>query len=150
MAVPGDPDLDDFVVGQIVEFGQTTVTEESIIAFGREFDPLPWHTDPVAAPWGPFGGLIACGWHTVAMTHRMYSGHFLASPRFLAGLAVKEVLNIEPVRPCMPRTGKLHVDEVKPSSSKPDRGTVTFTTHTVAQGTIVQSMTGVLLWQREV
>ena len=65
------------MVGAVFEFGSVTVTEPEIIAFARQFDPQTMHTDPEAAAKGPTGGLIASGWHTIAMMMRMYADHYL-------------------------------------------------------------------------
>ena len=69
--------FEDFTKGAVVEFGGITVTEPEIIAFARQFDPQPMHTDPVAAANGPTGGLIASGWHTVGLRMRMYADQYL-------------------------------------------------------------------------
>jgi acyl dehydratase len=36
-----------------------------------EFDPQPFHVDPAAAKRTFFGGLVASGWHTAALTMRL-------------------------------------------------------------------------------
>ena len=35
--------FEDFQVGERIELGSLTVTEEEIIAFARQFDPQPFH-----------------------------------------------------------------------------------------------------------
>ncbi|MDH4174634.1 MAG: MaoC/PaaZ C-terminal domain-containing protein, partial [Betaproteobacteria bacterium] len=62
---------EDFKVGETVEMGRHTFTEEEIIAFARQFDPQPFHVDPQAAARSAFGGLIASGWHTCAICMRL-------------------------------------------------------------------------------
>src|SRR5262249_44055010 len=52
---------EDFPEGSVREFGNKTVTRESIIAFAREFDPQPFHVDEDAAKRSLFGGLCASG-----------------------------------------------------------------------------------------
>lgn len=47
------------------------MTAEEIIAFGRQYDPQPFHTDPVAARSTLFGQLVASGWHTAAVSMRL-------------------------------------------------------------------------------
>jgi acyl dehydratase len=64
--------FEDFQVGDIFDLGSTTVTEEEIIRFARQFDPQPFHTDPVLARDSIFGGLVASGWHTTAMFMRLF------------------------------------------------------------------------------
>jgi acyl dehydratase len=62
---------EDFKVGDQAELGRHTFTEQDIVAFGRQFDPQPFHTDKVAAQESSFGGLIASGWHTCAVGMRL-------------------------------------------------------------------------------
>jgi hypothetical protein len=42
-----------------------------IIAFAAQFDPQPFHLDEEAARKSVFGGLVASGWHTAALTMRL-------------------------------------------------------------------------------
>src|SRR4030088_2164906 len=48
------------------------VSEESIVAFASEWDPQAFHLDPAKAKQSIFGGLIASGWHTAAITMRLF------------------------------------------------------------------------------
>jgi acyl dehydratase len=69
--------LEDFAAGQTFNTGRHRVDKEQIIAFARQFDPQPFHTDEEAARQSPFGGLAASGWHTAGMTMRlMLDGEF--------------------------------------------------------------------------
>ena len=47
---------EDFQVGERSEMGSHAFTEAEILAFGRQFDPQPFHTDTAAAAQTPFGG----------------------------------------------------------------------------------------------
>lgn len=40
---------EDFKVGDISDMGSYRFTEAEIVAFARQFDPQPFHTDPEAA-----------------------------------------------------------------------------------------------------
>ena len=40
--------LEDIVAGQIFGSSRTTISDEEIIRFAREFDPQPFHLDPEA------------------------------------------------------------------------------------------------------
>src|SRR2546423_9697855 len=64
--------LEDLHVGD--RFGSDTieVTEGSIIAFAREFDPQQFHLDAKAAEQSIFKGLSASGWHTAAMSMKLF------------------------------------------------------------------------------
>lgn len=59
--------FEDFRIGARMDLGSYTFTEEEIIRFARKYDPQPFHVDPEAAKEGPFGGLVASGWHTAAI-----------------------------------------------------------------------------------
>ncbi len=63
--------LDAFVIGERLDYGTHTFTEEEIIRFARKYDPQPFHIDPEAARNSIFGALCASGWHTTSMWMRL-------------------------------------------------------------------------------
>lgn len=63
--------LEDLAVGQRYTTGTATMTADDIKAFATQFDPQPFHLDEAAAHASPFGGLIASGWHTGAVSMRL-------------------------------------------------------------------------------
>src|SRR5215471_15661113 len=63
--------LEDLRVGQRFETGACTVSEGDITAFADQFDPQPFHLDGRAARDSVFGGIVASGWHTAAITMRL-------------------------------------------------------------------------------
>jgi acyl dehydratase len=115
--------FEDFPAGSVHEFGSITVSEAEIVAFARAFDPQVMHTDPVAAAKGPTGGLIASGWHTIALMMRMYADHFLP-PNGLPAPGVDEVRWLRPVRPGDTLRMRVTIKEARISQSKPDRGVI--------------------------
>jgi acyl dehydratase len=115
--------FEDFVVGAVYEFGSITVTESEIIEFARQFDPQTMHTDPEAAAKGPTGGLIASGWHTIALMMRMYADHYLPE-NGLPAPGVDEVRWLRPVRPGDTLRIRVTIQEARLSQSKPDRGII--------------------------
>jgi acyl dehydratase len=58
---------EDVVIGERRELGPYTFTEDAIMDFARKYDPQPFHIDRDAAAKSVFGGIIASGWHTVAV-----------------------------------------------------------------------------------
>jgi acyl dehydratase len=56
--------FEDYPVGASFAGGPITVGEAEILDFARRYDPQPMHVDKDWARNGPFGGLIASGWHT--------------------------------------------------------------------------------------
>ena len=134
--------FEDFRPGQTVELGSRTVTEEEIVAFARQWDPQPFHTDPEAARDTVFGGLIASGWHTGAMWMRLYVDSLLGSSASQGSPGVEELRWLAPVRPGDTLSGRLEVLEAVPSQRRPDRGTVRIRAEMVNQdGVTVMSMT---------
>jgi acyl dehydratase len=137
------PDLhfEDFESGQVYELGTRLVTESEIVAFAREWDPQPFHTDPEAAKESVFGGLIASGWQTGAMWMRMYVDTMLGTAA-RGSPGIEELRWLAPVRPDDTLSGRLTVLEVTPSATRPDRGTIRIRGEMVNQdGVVVMSMT---------
>ncbi|HKI14648.1 MAG TPA: MaoC family dehydratase [Roseiarcus sp.] len=90
--------FEDFPPGEVAEYGEIDVSADEIIAFAREFDPQPFHTDEEAAR-AATGGLIASGWHTCALLLRMNCDAFLVRTAILDEAGVEEVRWQRPVRP---------------------------------------------------
>lgn len=116
--------FEDYVVGSTYEYGAVAVGEAEIIAFARQFDPQSIHVDPEAAARGPFGGLIASGWHTVALMMRLFVDNYLSSVASLASPGIDELRWLKPVRPGDRLSIRVTVTEARRSRSKPDRGMV--------------------------
>ncbi len=64
--------LEDFTVGEVFETASVGVNATEILTFAESFDPQPFHLDEAAARAGFFGGLVASGWHTGALTMRLF------------------------------------------------------------------------------
>jgi acyl dehydratase len=116
--------FEDLAVGQRFGTGTITVEPEMIKAFAAEFDPQPFHLDEDAARESPFGGLVASGWHTAALTMRLLVGGELRVVGGLIGLGVEELSWPRPVRPGDVLRVESEVLGLRPSNSKPDRGIV--------------------------
>ena len=116
--------FEDFPVGMAVEIAGPTLTRESILEYARRYDPQPFHTDEAAAKASIYGGLIASGWQTVSLVMRMICDAYLLEAASLGSPGVNEVRWLKPVRPGDTIKLRMTVLESKPSTSKPDRGTV--------------------------
>jgi hypothetical protein len=57
--------------GSDFELGSYTISEEEIVGFAKQYDPVPTHTDKEAAATGPFGDLIASGFNALAIYQRL-------------------------------------------------------------------------------
>lgn len=136
--------LDDLKTGQRYASGTLTVSEQQIVEFARQFDPQPFHMDPEAARNTIFGGLVASGWHTAALSMRLWCGAFPVA-HGLIGLG-GEAAWPNPTKP----DDSLHVEgeiiEIRPSRSHQDRGIVTVRMETKNQrGEVVQTLIAKLL-----
>lgn len=116
--------FEDYVVGTTAGHGSVRVEEAELVDFGRRFDPQPFHVDPEAAAEGPYGGLIASGWHTCALMMRLLAQEYLSPVSSLGSPGVDELRWIRPVRPGDELALHTTVEEARPSRSKPDRGLV--------------------------
>lgn len=116
--------FEDFRPGEVVELGEVMVTEEEILEFAHRYDPQPIHIDPEAAREGPFGGLIASGWHTGALFMRLFATEFLNRAESLASPGLEELRWLRPVRPGDVLRGRYQILEAVPSANQPGRGTL--------------------------
>jgi acyl dehydratase len=116
--------FEDYVAGAVYEYGYITVTEAEILDFAQVYDPQPIHVDPKFAARGPFGGLIASGWHTSAIMMRMFADHCLSRVASLASPGIDELRWPAPVRPGDTLRLRATIVEARRSRSKPDRGLV--------------------------
>lgn len=141
--------LDDFHDGQIIDLGSRTVSREEIIEFASQYDPQPFHTDEQAAKESIYGGLIASGWHTVAMFMRLLVDGLLSRAASMGSPGVDEVRWLTPVRPGDTLRARGVVLAVVPSRSKPDRGILRITYEMFNQsGEQVLSIKGIGMFAR--
>ena len=116
------------------------VSEEEIINFAREFDPQPFHLDAAVADQTMFKGLIASGWHTAAITMRLFV-QTLNFAEGAIGLGVDELRWPNAVRPGDRLQVETEIIDLRVSRSKPSHGVVRLRNVAVNQrGEIVQTM----------
>ncbi len=116
--------FEDYVPGEVHEFGSIVAEESEMIAFARCFDPQPFHTDPVAAKQSIFDGLIASGWYTAGLMMRLYVDHYLSHVASLSSHGVDDLRWLKPVHPGDTLSLRITITETTRSKSKPDRGVV--------------------------
>jgi acyl dehydratase len=118
---PSDRCFEDYTVGATYICGSFSMAEDEIIQFASLYDPQVMHVDSELAGQGPYGQIIASGWHTVARTMRLVVENFLP----LDGLpspGIDELRWPNPVRPSDTLTLHATIREARRSRSKPDRG----------------------------
>ncbi len=113
--------FEDYTVGGTYVLGTFSVTDDDIIAFARQYDPQMMHIDRDLAAKGPFGELIASGWHTVGLTMRLVVDKFLPH-NGLAAPGIDELRWPRPVRPGDLLTVHATIQQARRSRTKPDRG----------------------------
>ena len=114
--------FDDYLPGATYDCGSFSVSQDEILSFAKQFDPQPFHVDPGAAARGPFGGLVASGWHTAALVMRHLVDHYLPAEASLGSPGLDEIRWPSPVRPGDTVRVRATVLEARRSLSKPDRG----------------------------
>ncbi|MEN3363147.1 MAG: hypothetical protein V7606_421 [Burkholderiales bacterium] len=116
--------FEDFKVGNTINAGSRTITEDEIISFAKQYDPQPFHVDKEAAKESIYGGLIASGWQTCGIMMRLVVDGCLHEAATLGSPGIDEIRWLKPVRPGDTLTVTLTTLESRPSVSKPDRGLV--------------------------
>jgi acyl dehydratase len=122
--VEGDLYFEDFTPGREFRTDGATITEAQILDFALAFDPQPFHLDAEAAKESIFGGLIASGFQTMALTFRLFIQTRALAASSLGSPGVDELRWLRPVRPGDTLRAVVQVVEQRPSTSKPDRGIV--------------------------
>jgi acyl dehydratase len=111
--------FEDWTIGDRLTTGSLSVSEESIVAFAREYDPQAFHLDPESARTTPIGRLIASGWQTTAWTMRMIVDSGTFGETGALGVGVDELRWRRPVFPGDTLHVEAEVVELRPSASKP-------------------------------
>jgi acyl dehydratase len=116
------------------------VSEEQIVEFAREFDPQPFHLDVAAARQTMFKDLIASGWHTAAITMRLFV-RTLNFAEGAIGLGVDELRWPDAVKPDDVLQVETEILDLRESRSKPSHGIVRIRNVTTNQrNEVVQTM----------
>src|SRR5437764_4462048 len=132
--------FEDLKVGDRFKSASYKVSEEQIISFAREFDPQPFHLDSAVAGQTMFKSLIASGWHTAAITMRLFV-QTLNFAQGAIGLGVDELRWPNAVRPGDVLQVETEIVDLRESRSKPTHGIVRLRNVTTNQrGEVVQTM----------
>jgi acyl dehydratase len=133
--------FEDLKAGDRFKSDTYKVSEEQIISFAREFDPQPFHLDAAVARQTMFEGLIASGWHTAAITMRLFV-QTLNFAEGAIGLGVDELRWPSAVRPDDVLQVETEIVDLRESRSKPSHGIVRLRNVTTNQNEeTVQTMT---------
>jgi len=138
---------EDIELGAKQVLGQYTFTEDEIVGFARAYDPQPFHLDPQAAGRSFYGGIIASGWHTVAVWMKLAVASHLGAtrdgPRSGVSPGFEDLRWLKPVRPGMTITYSTEVIEKVALKSRPQYGLVKSRNEARGEdGTLVMSFIG--------
>jgi acyl dehydratase len=140
---------EDFKPGDTFPMGERVMDRDEMMAFARQFDPQPFHIDEAAAKGSMYGGLIASGWHTVALVMRMMCDAYLNQSASLGSPGVDNVRWLKPVRPGDTIRAQRTVLESRASQSRPEMGLVKTRWEVFNQdGELVMTMEGHGMFQR--
>jgi acyl dehydratase len=138
--------FEDLEVGATETTGSREVTAEEIVSFAEQYDPQPFHVDVEAAAETPFGGLVASGWHTAAVTMRLLVEDVLAGTATRGALGVDELRWHRPVRPGDTLTVETEIVDKEDWSD--EAGLARVRIETTADGDPAMSMVGLVLFAR--
>ena len=145
--------------GTVLDLGQYAFTHENVHAFASAYDPQGFHLDPAVAARGPFGQIIASGWHTtaawmgtMARDRAARSARTIAEGRTPARLGpspgFRNLKFLKPVRPGDVLTYRSRLIDKRPSASRPQWGLVFHhNTATNQNGERVMEFTGSVFWE---
>jgi len=141
--------LDDLAEGMTFRSETYEVTRAEVTEFASRYDPQLYHLDDERARGTFFDGLAASGWHTAAVTMRL----FATSGAPLATGVIGTDITLQ--WPSATRPGDiLHlaitVDKIIPSGSRPDRASVIWSYQTLNQHGEVRQQTTArsIVWRR--
>jgi acyl dehydratase len=100
------------------------LSEDEIIAFARQWDPQPFHVDPVKAKESIYGGLIASGWQTALQTMRTMVDNLLSRTATQGSPGVENIRFRKPVRPGQTLQARYTVLVAEPSAKRPTLGKI--------------------------
>ena len=132
--------FDDLNAGDKFQSETFEVPGNAIIEFAEKFDPQKFHLNAKSAERSIFKGLVASGWHTAAITMRLFV-KTLNFAEGAIGLGVDELRWPNAVRPGDVLRVETEIVDVRPSKSKPKHGIIRLRNVTTNQnGDVVQTM----------
>jgi acyl dehydratase len=132
--------FDDLKTGDRFKSEPLSVTVKEVVEFAHKFDPQMFHLSRGRAERSIFKGLIASGWHTAAMSMRLFV-KTLNFAEGAIGLGVDELRWPNAVRPGDVLTVDTEILELRASRSRLGHGILRLRNVTINQrGEVVQTM----------
>lgn len=143
--------LEDLAIGDHFQSREYEMTLPEILKFAEQYDPQVFHTDVEKAKDHPiFQGIAASGWHTAAVTMRLWTECFPIAKGLIG--SESSLRWPKPTRP----GDKIHVEveitAITPSRTKNDRAIVSYVTQTKNQyGDVLYiSTTKIVVFKRNI
>src|SRR5436305_11138384 len=115
--------FDDLKTGDRFQSEPLNVTEKQLIEFAHKFDPQMFHLSRKSAERTIFKGLVASGWHTAAITMRLFV-QTLNFAEGAIGLGVDELRWPTAVKANDALQVETEIVDLRESRSKPGHGVV--------------------------
>ena len=109
--------FEDMFLGMTVQAAPATIEKEKMLAFAKEYDNIPLHTDEEYAKATPFGGLIAPGVMSFMSVWAKYLEVDFFGEELLAGKSTK-IEWLKPVYPEDVLTGKVTITNLIKRNAK--------------------------------
>ena len=140
--------FDDLKAGDKFQSETFAVPAKEIIEFAEKFDPQKFHLNAKSAERSIFRGLVASGWHTAAITMRLFV-KTLNFAEGAIGLGVDELRWPHAVRPGDVLRVETEILETRLSQSRPKVGVIRLRNVTLNQkDEVVQTMSASALVPR--
>ncbi len=141
--------FEDYSVGQTFASRAAAVERGRLVAFAREFDPQPQHLGEESAAASNFGALVASGWHTAALTMRLFVEALPPVPGGGQGVAIEDFTWPNPVKAGDEIHVEIEILALRESRSRPGKGVIRLRCLTKNQrGEIVQTAVHTMLAPR--
>jgi acyl dehydratase len=114
---------EDFTLHERCRLGPYVIREKEIINFAKQWDPLPFHIDPLFAATTDVGSIIASGFQLLAITQKLFIEQ--KPTAWLIGLGLDEVRFVAPVLPDDILFLEFETISKRSSKSRPEGGIVT-------------------------
>ncbi len=125
--------FEEFEVGRKFETAARRLSEQDIIAFGKDFAPLPYHTDPEAAKDTMFGEVVAAGLHTASLAFGLFVETGVFGVCGMGSPGLDRLRWLKPVRPGDELRAVATVSEASPARDDKGRNLIRLAFETLNQ-----------------
>ena len=125
--------FDDLPEGFSFETESKVLPLDEILEFAERWDPQSFHIDEAAANSGPYGGIIASGFHTIVTAFVLTLDANVWREASMGSPGMDKVRWYMPVRPDDELRARCTILDSTPSRSRPDRGRTAIRTEILNQ-----------------